>query len=232
MSENKPRRRAQAARAAKKSASRKSGLSRVMLVAMMMVMVAVLSIGGTLAWLQDNTDPIVNTFTTSDINIELEETDTKKDTDEDPMTNSYQMIPGHTITKDPKVTVKENSEAVYLFVKLEKSANFDDFMKYDMADGWTELTGESGVYYREVAASEAEQEFQVIKDNTVTVLNTVKKEMMDAIEEGRATKPTLTVTAYATQLYADASQNKLNVNDAWNLFKPAEPDIDQGGSAN
>ena len=69
---------------------------------------------GTLAYLTDTTDEVVNTFTTSGIDIDLTET-----TGED-----YKMVPGFTIAKDPTVMVEANSEDCYLFVKLEKSANF------------------------------------------------------------------------------------------------------------
>ena len=41
---------------------------------------------GTLAWLSDKTDPVVNTFTYGDINIDLSETKT-----------DFKMVPGNTI---------------------------------------------------------------------------------------------------------------------------------------
>ena len=47
-------------------------------------------------------------------------------------------------------------------------------MQYEMAEGWTEL--ESGVYYREVAMKDTKQEFPIIKNNKVTVKNTVTKQ--------------------------------------------------------
>ena len=150
------------------------------------VLVVALSVAGTYAYLTDKTGPVVNTFTVGNVNIDLTET-----------TTDYKMIPGMTIHKDPMVTVKENSEACWLFVKVEKSANFDDFMTYDMANGWTKL--EEGVFYRQVAASAADQDFAVLANNTVTVKPDVTKDMMDAIDNGTAAKPTLTFTAYACQ---------------------------------
>ena len=101
-------------------------------------------VGGTLAWLTDQTAEVKNTFTVGDINIGLTET-----------TTDYKMVPGNTIAKDPTVTVKANSEACWLFVKVTESANLDDFITYAIATGWTEL--EAGVYYREVPASAADQ---------------------------------------------------------------------------
>lgn len=175
-------------------------------------------IGGTIAWLMTETDPVVNTFTYGDINIELEETETD-DGDNDKNTNEYEMIPGREVTKDPKVTVKAGSENCWLFVKLEKQGgdieidgttyDFDDFLTYELAEGWTQLTDDAGaavegVYYREVKdLKEATDDavFQVIKDDKVTVSEDVTKEMLNALDADDAnTKfPTLTVTAYAVQ---------------------------------
>lgn len=161
------------------------------------VLVLCCAIGGTLAWLTDKTDPVVNTFTVGDINIELKET-----------TTNYKMVPGNTITKDPKVTVKANSEACWLFVKVEKSENFDSFMTYEMADGWTALPGVDGVFYREVAATTAATDFSVLKDNSVSVKNDVTKTMLNGLNE--PTFPTLTFTAYAVQ-----KDNVTSAADAW-----------------
>lgn len=161
------------------------------------VLVLCCAIGGTLAWLTDKTDPVVNTFTVGDINIELTESENL----------DLKMVPGNTITKDPKVTVKANSEACWLFVKVEESANFGDFMTYEMADGWTALPDVTGVYYREVSATTADTDFAVLKDNQVKVLDTVTKTMLEA---AKTDAPTLTFTAYAVQ-----KDNVTSVTDAW-----------------
>ena len=164
--------------------------SLALLLAIALVVVG--AVAGTVAWLTDQTPSVTNTFTTSDINIELKETK-----------NNFQMIPGWDIEKDPKVTVKADSEACYLFVKLEKSDNFDTFMTYEMADGWEPLPEAPGVFYREVAAAETDTAFEVLKDNQVTVKGTVTKERMNALTAD--TYPTLTVTAYASQLNKNAT---------------------------
>lgn len=179
---------------------------KVLVIALVVIMLATGIIGGTLAWLVDQTDSVVNTFTYGDINIDLEETPTPDD-DDNPDTNEYEMIPGEDVVKDPKVTVKEDSKANWLFVKLDKSENFDDFMEYEMAAGWIPLKdaqGEviEGVYYREVPEVVDEDiVYEVIKDNKVHIKESVTKEMLNALDpEGQeATFPTLTVTAYAVQ---------------------------------
>lgn len=151
------------------------------------VLVVALSVAGTYAYLTDKTGPIVNTFTVGNVNIDLTE-----GTGE-----FYKMVPGTTIGKDPKVTVKADSEVCWLFVKVEKSANFADFLTYDMANGWTALDGVNGVFYRQVEAGTADQDFAVLANNTVSVKSNVTKAMMDGLTD--ATRPTLTFTAYACQ---------------------------------
>ncbi len=163
-----------------------------------LVLVFAVAVGGVVAWLTDTTGPVKNTFTVGDINITLTESPNL----------DLKMVPGNTIAKDPKVTVVGGSEACWLFVKVEKSANFDTFMTYAMADGWNELAGENGVYYREVNASTDNQDFAVLKDNHVTVNGEVTKAQLEAVKT--ANQPTLTFTAYAVQ--------KDNINsaaDAW-----------------
>ena len=170
-------------------------------------LVACFAIGGTLAWLTASTPEVKNTFTVGNIDITLDESD---DLD-------LKMVPGTTITKDPVATVKANSEDCYLFVKVEKSKNFDDFMTYEMAANWTKL--EDGVYYREVSNSDKDQSFGVLLNDTVTVLDSVDKDMLDAIVKNPETAPTLTFTAYAVQLY-ESNTEKFEPAEAWAKVAP------------
>lgn len=171
-----------------------------LLVAVSMIVGCV--IGGTLAWLTHSTGPVTNTFTTSDIEVTLEET----------TGDTYKMIPGYTITKDPKVTVTTGSEECYLFVKMEKSNNFDIFMTYEIAEGWTALDGIAGVYYRVIETADMGKPYNILKDDQVAVEDTVTKAMMDGLTS--ETYPTLTVTAYASQLYKNNTET-FTAAEAW-----------------
>lgn len=192
-----------------KFAKRKGIATKTMFMILAVVLIVGISVGGTLAWLTATTGPVTNTFTTSDINITLTETGTTNNA------KSFKMVPGYTINKDPKVTVVTGSEDCYLFVKLEKSSNFDDFMTYNIADGWTELPGVDGVYYRTVLTAEMGTEFSVLKDDQVVVKNTVTKDHMKNLTQ--TTYPTLKVTAYASQLYKSAGV-EFDVAEAWANF--------------
>lgn len=175
---------------------RRRGISTKTLVALLsLVLLLGCSLGGTLAWLADSTGPVTNTFTVGDIDITLVET-----------TEDYKIVPGVNIAKDPKVSVEANSEACWLFVKVDE-ANWPEFkeddgttrkVKYAIAADWTKLTGVEGVdnvYYRQVSAFTVDQSFPVLADNTVTVSENLTKSELQQLTPN----PTLTFTAYAVQ---------------------------------
>ena len=188
---------------------KRRGISTKALVALLaLVLVIGCSLGGSLAWLTAKTDPVTNTFTVGDINISLDES-----------TTDYKIVPGVNIAKDPKVTVKANSEACWLFVKVDE-AKWPEFkesdgttrkVKYAIAGGWDELEGVPGVYYRQVGASDNAQEFFVLAGNTVTVSENLTKSEVQGIGTGE-NAPTLTFTAYAVQ-----QEGVDTPTEAWNI---------------
>lgn len=168
---------------------RRSVSSRTFIMLLALVLVIGVAAGGTVAWLVASSNSVVNTFTYGDINIGLGET----------TGTDYKIVPGVDINKDPKVTVKANSEACYLFVKVEQTGNFvDGKVSYSIADGWTALEGENGVYYREVAATTADMNFYVLKNNKITVSDELTKGDIQNLSGANKT-PKLTFTAYAVQ---------------------------------
>lgn len=172
----------------KNHANRHSVSSKAFAAVLALALVIGCAVGGTVAWLTAQTGPVVNTFTYGDIDIELTETK--------PENQQAKIIPGVDIEKDPKVTVKANSEACWLFVKVEEAGTFvDGKVTYSIADGWKALTGQHGVYYREVGAVTADTDFSILKGDVVKVSDTLTKEDIKDI----TTKPTLTFTAYAVQ---------------------------------
>lgn len=173
----------------------------------LIVVIAALSVllccvvGGTLAYLRAQTDPVTNTFTYGDINITLTESNNL----------DLKMIPGRTITKDPVVTVDPTSEACYLFVKIDETAAVENYLDYAVADAWTPLSGVEGVYYMvlDTVPETPNNVFPVLKNNQVTVKTTVTKAMMEAVKAD-AELVKLTFTAYAVQ-----KENVADVATAW-----------------
>lgn len=194
---------------------KKSVSMKFVVLLLAVVLVIGCTAGGTLAWLIAKTNPIENTFSAANINIDLEETPNADSDDEDTKNDIWvgKMVPGTTISKDPKVTVAANSEACWLFVKVDAqngvdlttAANASTYVTYAMAEGWTAVPNTTGVYYREVAASTDNQTYDVISGNQVSIPNTVTKVMLDQATGNNA--PSLTFTAYAVQKegFSDAS---------------------------
>ena len=181
---------------------KKKGLAMVLA----LVLLAVCAVSGTLAWLTAKSDTVVNTFTTSDIKVELTETN-----------ETYKMVPGYDIHKDPKAKVLAGSEECFLFVKLEKSQNFDTFLTYEMAEGWTLVPSETNVYFRKVLTADIGTAYSVLKGDQVTVKGEVTKAMMDGLTT--ETLPKLTVTAYASQLHKNAT-TEFTAAEAWANVTP------------
>ena len=169
-------------------------------------------VSGTMAWLTAKDDPVVNVFTPSNINIALAETTGEK----------YKMVPGDTFAKDPKVKVETGSEACWLFVAITESSNLDEFITYDVADGWTQMDSYENIYYRNVATTDIGNDFYILKgqgdgelkNGCVTVNTSVTKSDMDGIKE-EAAQPKLTFNACAVQ-----SAHLDTVDEAWKQAAP------------
>lgn len=146
-------------------------------------------VGGSLAWLMTETDPVVNVFTYGDINITLVETTPER----------CKMTPGKEIEKDPTLTVLADSEDCWLFVKIEESTDkaLGDYIEYTVADGWTALDGVDGVYYRTVDSSDTDTAFSILKDDRVKVKDSVTKAMFEVLDDSNY--PRMTFTGYAVQ---------------------------------
>lgn len=182
-----------------------NGISaRVLVMAVALTLIIGGIIGGSVAWLTAKTEPVVNTFTVGDINITLTES----------TGTSYTFIPGKDISKDPKVTVAANSETCYLFIKVTKE-NWPSTSKisYTMAEGWNELTGNEGVFYREVASSTFEQAFHVITGDKIMVSSELTKAELNDF----ATPISFSVKAFAVQKDGIA-----DANAAWDVIPTAD----------
>lgn len=145
---------------------------KLMLVALSLCMVAILAIGGSLAFFTD-TSKATNTFTVGDVDITLDEAPVKKDGDKwVPDTtadrteegNRYEDVyPGAVLPKDPTVhNVGTNDAYVRVQVQVNKAvlacydgdgwnAKFDDFLDGSLNEKWvigspiTETDPETGI---------------------------------------------------------------------------------------
>lgn len=170
-------------------------MKKTLITILVTVLVCFGVVGTTFAWLMDKTATVENTFTVGDIEISLAESDNL----------DLKMVPGKKITKDPKVTVEADSEACWLFVKIDETNNTfikdgstQKFVTYTVANGWTALAGQAGVYYRSIDATTAASgiTYSVLADDQV-VINTAAT--ATDLEAANTNKPVLAFTAYAVQ---------------------------------
>ena len=197
------------------------------------------AIGGTMAWLVDDTDPVTNVFTVGDINIDLKEhnyvpeTNTVGDT-EVIKNDNYLFVPGDTLPKDPFVTVKANSEKCYLFVRVSDDQN--SYNGVDPIIHWSVQPKEIGnttkvdwkqfevdeklgkIYYCIVEKSENDQIWTILADNVVKVDEKVTKDMVDHIN---GNKPVIKISAAAVQ-YDNIEDVAKAFKETPDAFVPAE----------
>lgn len=169
---------------------------RLKIIAIALICIVLVTVGTSFALLTSVAGPVENVFTIGDIRLSLTET----------TGGSYELIPGTVIAKDPTVKVEAGSEDCWLFVKIDKTKNFEDYLSYRLDSGWTHLGGYDGVYYRTVIKSGGGDEFPILADNAITVREDLTKEKMSDITE----LPKLTFKAYAVQ-----SRGIETANDAW-----------------
>ena len=173
-------------------------------------------IGGTLAFLQDNTGVIENEFTYGDIDITLTEAVVDEygtpavpaqRTDRDQL---YKLIPGHSYTKDPVVTVTADSEAGYIYLLIDNPiSSLEDLTAGTIASqmstaGWSVLSTGTGepvrvngnplsqtqtIYYKTAASSNVDQDLA-----SFTSLNIAANANVAS-----ADNLSIDVTAYAVQ---------------------------------
>ena len=179
-----------------------------------LTMVVGCAVDGTVAWLVSESESSVSTFTLGDINIKL-----TGESESQPL----KIIPGVEITRSLKVTVEPNSEACWLFVKVEGTnwshfpdANGTAKVSYsvDVQDGWTALNNHPGVYYREVSAEAAQRGDAYDVNCNVTVSQMLTKAEVNSI--AAETQPKLSFTAYAVQ--RDGIDDAVR---AWEVANPA-----------
>lgn len=123
-------------------------------------LVAVIGIGGTLAYFTDNTEKLTNTFAMAQKGIEMELWESAVQSDgaggydqdvdgervvagESPSGNNYRDVqPGADIYKDPTVTIKANSVDCYVYASVktyDEAVNTIDPESFTSA--WAEIQG-------------------------------------------------------------------------------------------
>lgn len=172
---------------------------KVLLLVLCAALLVGASVAGTLAYLTDSDNVVTNTFTIGKVVVTMDEAPV------DPYgvpvagdrrtENTYKLVPGHTYTKDPTIHVDDESEACYLFVKIENGID----ATLAGQTGWTKIDGTSFWKYESIVAPGGD----VVVFNSFTYSTEVTDTTNDAAQK-------IKVTAYAIQADGFA-----NVDAAW-----------------
>lgn len=167
---------------------------KVLLLVLCAVLLVGASVAGTVAYLT-STDTVTNTFTVGKVEITLEEYGINADGSIDKTTTHEELddillVPGRTIYKNPFITVGDESEECWLFVKIENGLKGAGEIK--MADVWTAVADHDGYYMYIAKATAADGPIDVF-----TAFECSKE--ISATEIAAYEDKQIIVTAYAVQ---------------------------------
>lgn len=180
----------------------------IAVVALSLVLVGV--IGGTLAYLIDESDEVTNTFTYGQIEIELWETDPTSNEKTTTGVEYARIVPGAVVNKNPTVTVKAKSEDCWVYVMVTNNVvlNGTAVATYTVNTDWEEIaTNGTSKLYRyntkveySTSAQDTSAVFSKVKfaDNLTVANITALKASTDA---------NIVVKAYAHQATVGVEQD-------------------------
>ena len=200
--------------------AKKNSGKKLTMVLVAIILVLCCTIGGTLAWLVDTTNPVTNTFTVGKVEITLKEAPLKADgsygAPAEGTENEYQLIPGKTYRKDPVVAVDATSEDCWLFVEFDEIGDPDSYIQYTSTlttdNGWTKGTGTipENVWYRHVNKTDKNRSWNLLLEDKIQIKTSVTAGNMAA-----AAAASLQWTAYAVQSANDTAT--FSAVEAWNI---------------
>ena len=185
-------------------------------------------IGGAIAYFTD-TDEATNTFTIGNVEIEVVETawDALPDADNDGIPNDAEdMMPGETVTKDPKIHNLSNTNSAYVFMKVvspcSTGANITvnnvstptpvrEFVTYTANSGWYLMTPSNsctnGSVTRIYAYGSSTEMTELTKndanattDETPTLFDSITlNPLLDGSEQVLTGNKNVVITGYAIQ---------------------------------
>ena len=219
-------------------------LRKLLLLTSSALLLVSLTVGVTLAYLTD-TDTVTNTFTVGRVEITMDETkvneygETEYDENGYVMTvkaNAYKLLPGHEYTKDPTVHVTSESESCYLFVKVVNGlGTIEDSPRQTLRpaprqykpiatqivnQGWTQLEGYEGIYWRlhDADVEPEEIQYDYIVFNKFKIKGSATADDLENVAE-----EVISITAYAIQ--ADGMADEYAAWQAGGWEEPSTDDV-------
>lgn len=178
---------------------------KIMLTAILLAVIAMVSVPSTMSWLSYKSSPVVNTFAGGSISIKVDES--KVDADGHIITgegaervngNSYKYVAGAVYDKDPTATVLKGSEECYVFLCVENQLSDKFTANYD-TKSWLKVgeSGDKAVYAYKATVDAENSDGDIVLEpifRTITVSENLTSEDVKELGEKK-----LTVTAFAVQ---------------------------------
>jgi predicted ribosomally synthesized peptide with SipW-like signal peptide len=210
------------------------------------VLLVVGSVSATMAYLNDTSEVVNNTFTIGKVELKLDEAKVdlygvKDENAARVTTNDYKLIPNHTYVKDPTVTILKNSEESYVRMVVTITdlkdlkaacgvADNADFLPQNFVEGWDNNVWKStNVILYSDDKDTATYEFRYHKtvntldkeDKKLEALFTKFKMPGTATNEQIAALEEMEINVVAHAIQADgftATEGKTAEQNAWEAF--------------
>ncbi len=179
---------------------------KIIAISAAIAILAIAVVGGSLAWFTSSAE-VTNTFTVGNVSISLDEANVNKDGKKIPDgqpgvgrgdANSYHIVPGAVLDKDPTVWINAGSESCLVYVYIDNQLGGHATPDIDTVN-WLAVSGYNGLYkYKDtVPAVPAAAEKTPLPAVFKTV--TIAGEPLDNVTLGTLTNKQIVVKAYAIQ---------------------------------
>ncbi len=127
--------------------------------------------------------------------------------------NSGVIIPGGDIVLEnaPTVHLDKDSSPCYIFITVDRSDNFDDYMFFTLGEGWYKHPSEEGVFFmisEETVTADGGVDYPVFLNNTIEVYNHLTRTDIAALGENK-----VTISVSASAVVKDSEID--TVAEAW-----------------
>ncbi len=206
----------------------KKSVKALLLVACAIVLV-VATVFTTLAFLQDTTQTLTNTFSIGKVSITLKETKVNMygqavdaegnvltegsepvyvDATDNPGTNDYKIVPGTEYIKNPFVTVAEGSETSFVYIAVK------DTLDHDIVESGLEISDTEWTYLKDLADGSKVYYYKnpVAAGSKLDVFSTETFTIKGDLGDIALGETQIAITAYAIQA------ENLDVTTAFNEF--------------
>ena len=131
---------------------------------MSLALVACISVGGTLAYLSDNTGTMTNTFKFGTLEVTQKETDGTTNVPNSGSLTYEDLVPGDTVKKEVKISLADHKVDAYVYVAVKNSNN--TLVKYGNVEDESFVAGVGSDWIKVNSAAGKAYDLYVYAGNT------------------------------------------------------------------